>query len=225
MSRVVFDSDEVGDIRVEGSSLHPDSRALITISNPLGQHSVVVTPTQIIEVKSKDYVQAPPERIVAKNQYAKRQVATIISFTGYAVIALLMTFVALSTSGKIQARVVLTGSMSPTINSGDIVFLDPSKTNLPKEGDIVTYTGRRFDGTAVGSFTHRIIGGDATSGFILKGDANLNPDVQRVKPVDVVGKVVFVIPFIGQFLTPAKLFTLIPFIFILWLIVDRIKND
>jgi signal peptidase len=225
MSRVVFDSDEVGDIRVEGSSSHPDSRALITISNPLGQHSVVVTPTQIIEVKSKDYVQAPPERIVAKNQYAKRQVATIISFTGYAVIALLMTFVVLSTSGKIQARVVLTGSMSPTINSGDIVFLDPSKTNLPKEGDIVTYTGRRFDGTAVGSFTHRIIGGDATSGFILKGDANLNPDVQRVKPVDVVGKVVFVIPFIGQFLTPAKLFTLIPFIFILWLIVDRIKND
>jgi signal peptidase len=149
----------------------------------------------------------------------------IISFTGYAVIALLMTFVALSTSGKIQARVVLTGSMSPTINSGDIVFLDPSKTNLPKEGDIVTYTGRRFDGTAVGSFTHRSIGGDATSGFILKGDANLNPDVQRVKPVDIVGKVVFVIPLIGQFLTPAKLFTLIPFIFILWLIVDRIKND
>jgi signal peptidase len=225
MSRVVFDSDEVGDIRVEGSSAHPDSRALITISNALGQHSVVVTPTQIIEVKSKDYVQAPPERVVPKNQYAKRQVATIISFAGYAMIAVLMSFVVLSTTGKIQARVVLTGSMAPTINSGDIVFLNPSKANIPQKDDIVTYTGRRFDGTAVGSFTHRITGGDADTGFILKGDANLNPDVQRVKPADIVGKVVFVLPYIGQFLTPAKLFTLIPFIFILWLMVDRFKNE
>ena len=225
MSRVVFDSDEVGDVRIEGASSHSDSRALITISNQQGQHSVVVTPTQIIEVKSKDYVQAPPERVVPKNQYAKRQVATIISFAGYVAIAVLMTFVLLSTTGKIQARVVLTGSMSPTIDAGDIVFLNPSKANIPQKNDIVTYTGRRFDGTAVGSFTHRIIGGDAQNGFILKGDGNTNPDVQQVKPVDIVGKVVFVIPYIGQFFTPAKLFTLIPFIFILWLMVDRFKNE
>jgi signal peptidase len=225
MSRVIFDSDEVGEMWVEGSSQHSDFRALITISNPQGSHSVVVTPTQVLEVKSKDYVQAPPERVVPKNQYAKRQVATIISFAGYAAIALLMSFVVLSTTGKIQARVVLTGSMAPTIKAGDIVFLNPSKTNTPQKGDIVTYTGRRFDGTAVGSFTHRIVGGDATSGFTLKGDANINPDVQRVKPTDIVGKVVFVIPYIGQFLTPAKLFTLVPFIFILWLVVDRFKNE
>lgn len=225
MSRVIFDSDEVGEMWVEGAPKHSDSRTLITISNPQGQHSVVVTPTQILGVKSRDYVLAPPERVVTKNQYAKRQVATIISFAGYAVIAILMTFVVLSTTGRVQARVVLTGSMSPTINAGDVVFLNPSKANLPQKNDIITYTGRRFDGTAVASFTHRIVGGDATSGFILKGDANLNPDIQRVKPADVVGKVVFVLPYIGQFLSPTKLFTLVPFIFILWLMVDRFKND
>ena len=225
MSRVVFDIDDLGEIWVEGSSQHSDSRTLITISNPQGQHSMVVTPTQVFEAKSKDYVQAPPERVVPKNQYAKRQVATIISYTGYAAIAVLMTFVVLSTTGKIQARVVLTGSMAPTINAGDIVFLNPSIANIPQKDDIVTYTGRRFDGTAVGSFTHRIVGGDAENGFLLQGDANVNPDVQRVKPTDIVGKVVFVLPFIGQFLTPAKLFTLIPFIFILWLMVDRFKNE
>jgi signal peptidase len=115
--------------------------------------------------------------------------------------------------------------MAPTISAGDIVFLNPSNANIPQKDDIVTYTGRRFDGTAVGSFTHRIVGGDAENGFLLKGDGNVNPDVQRVKPTDIVGKVVFVLPYIGQFLTPTKLFTLIPFIFILWLMVDRFKNE
>jgi hypothetical protein len=47
MSRVIFDSDDVGEMRVEGSSIHSDSRALITISSPTGQRSVVVTPTNI----------------------------------------------------------------------------------------------------------------------------------------------------------------------------------
>jgi hypothetical protein len=60
---------------------------------------------------------------------------------------------------------------------------------------------------------------------LTKGDGNINPDTQRVKRTDVVGKVVFVLPYIGQFLTPKSLFTLIPFIFILWLVIDRIKND
>jgi signal peptidase len=94
-----------------------------------------------------------------------------------------------------------------------------------QKNDIITYTGRRFDGTAVGSFTHRIVGGDAQTGYVLKGDANTNPDTQQVKREDIVGKVVFVLPYIGQFLTPKNLFTLIPFIFILWLVIDRIKND
>ena len=225
MSRVVFDSDDVGQMRVEGSSKHRDSRALITISSPSGQRSVVVTPTDIYEAKSKDYVQAPPERITPKNQASKKRIALVFSLIGYAMIATLGSFVVLSAAGLMQARVVLTGSMSPTINSGDIVILNPSNSVVVKKDDIVTYTGRRFDGTAVGSFTHRIVGGNTESGFILKGDGNINPDTQRVKRTDVVGKVVFVLPYIGQFLTPKSLFTLIPFIFILWLVIDRIKND
>ena len=225
MSRVVFNSDEVGELWIEGSPKYPDSRMLITVSNPAGEHSVVVSPSHIAEAKSRDYVQAPPERIIPKNQAAKRSIAAVFSFSGYALAAILLTFVALSATGKIQARVVLTGSMTPTIKSGDIVLLNPARNSTPKVGDIVTYTGRRFDGTAVSSFTHRIVGGDAETGFILKGDANINPDVQHVVPSDIVGKVVFVIPYIGQFLTPKKLFTLIPFVFILWLVIDKLKND
>jgi signal peptidase len=225
MSRVIFDSDDVGQLRVEGSSNDLNSKTLITISSPTGQRSVVVTPTQIYEAKSKDYVQAPPERITPANQATKKRIALVFTFLGYIMIAILATFVVLSATGMMQARIVLTGSMAPTINAGDIVILNPSKTIAVQKDDIVTYTGRRFDGAAVGSFTHRIVGGDMETGFILKGDGNLNPDTQRVKRVDVIGKVVFVLPYIGQFLTPKHLFTLIPFIFILWLVIDRIKND
>ena len=225
MSRVIFDSDDVGQMRVEGTSKHHDSKALITISSPSGERSVVITPTQIYDAKSKDYVQAPPERITPKNQATKKRIAMAFSFVGYILIAILATFVVLSSTGKMQARIVLTGSMAPTINAGDIVILNPSKTIAVNKNDIVTYTGRRFDGTAVGSFTHRIVGGDMQKGFVLKGDGNINPDTQQVKREDIVGKVVFILPYIGQFLTPKNLFTLIPFIFILWLVIDRIKND
>jgi len=225
MSRIIFNSDEVGEMWIEGESAYPDSRTLVTISNPSGEHSVVISPTQITEAKSRDYVQAPPERVIPKNQVAKRRLAALISVAGYVLIVGLVTFVVLSTTGKIQARVVLTGSMVPTINPGDVVLLNPARNETPKIGDVVTYTGRRFDGTAVGAFTHRIISGDAQSGFVLKGDANANPDVQHVVPADIVGKVVFIIPYLGQLLTPKKLFTLIPFVFILWLMIDRLKND
>jgi len=225
MSRVIFEGDDVGQMWVEGTSMHHDSKALITISSPTGERSIVLTPTQIYDAQSKDYVKAPPERITPKNQATKKRIATIFSFAGYIMIAILATFVLLSSSGKMQARVVLTGSMEPTINPGDIVILNPSKTVAVQKNDIITYTGRRFDGTAVGSFTHRIVGGDAQTGYVLKGDANTNPDTQQVKREDIVGKVVFVLPYIGQFLTPKNLFTLIPFIFILWLVIDRIKNE
>jgi len=52
---------------------------------------------------------------------------------------------------------------------------------IPHKGDVVAYQGRRFDGSKVGVFSHRIIGGNQASGFIVKGDANPSPDVQRPK--------------------------------------------
>jgi hypothetical protein len=89
----------------------------------------------------------------------------------------------------------------------------------------VAYTGKRFDGSSVGVFTHRIIDGDATTGFIVKGDANPSPDVQKPTLADVSGIVVFTIPFIGQFLTPRALLIFVPLIFGLWLVIDALRKD
>jgi len=74
-------------------------------------------------------------------------------------------------------------------------------------------------------FTHRIIDGDATTGFIVKGDANPSPDVQKPTLADVSGIVVFTIPFIGQFLTPRALLIFVPLIFGLWLVIDALRKD
>jgi hypothetical protein len=74
-------------------------------------------------------------------------------------------------------------------------------------------------------FSHRIIGGDAQTGFIVKGDANPSPDVQHPLIPDIEGVVVFVIPFLGKILAPKSLFILVPLVFGFWLITDALKNE
>ena len=203
----------------------PESNVLITISDTSGEHTYLMAGQKFIETKSSLFVQAPEERIVVGTRIWYTRMSNAFRWSGYALAIVLMTFSVLSFSGTVKARVVLTGSMMPTINPGDIILTTPVKNVTPKTGSVVAYVGRRFDGTAVGVFSHRIIGGDATNGFIVKGDHNPAPDTQRPKLEDITGVVMFVIPIIGRFLTPKALMITIPLIFGLWLIFDALKND
>jgi signal peptidase len=137
----------------------------------------------------------------------------------------LISFSVLSASGFVKARIVLTGSMAPAINTGDIVLLAPTPRAEPKVGDIVAYTARRFSGESVGIFTHRIIGGDPVNGWLMKGDSNPAPDVQKPKPEDVSGVVFFIIPWLGTLMTPKMLMILIPVAVGIWLIVDTLRSE
>lgn len=203
----------------------PESNVLITISDTSGEHTYLMAGQKIIETKSSLFVQAPEERIVVGPRIWYTRMNNAFRWSGYALAIVLMTFSVLSFSGTVKARVVLTGSMIPTINPGDIILTTPAKNVSPKVGSIVAYVGRRFDGTAVGVFSHRIVGGDSTSGFIVKGDHNPTPDTQRPKIPDITGVVIFVIPIIGRFLTPKALMITVPLVFGLWLIFDALKND
>lgn len=209
--------EETGDV--------PESNVLITISDTSGEHTYLMAGQKIIETKSSLFVQAPEERVVVGPRIWYTRMTTAFRWAGYALAIVLMTFSVLSFSGVVKARVVLTGSMAPTINPGDIILTTPTKNVTPKVGNIVAYVGRRFDGTAVGVFSHRIIGGDATSGFIVKGDHNPSPDTQHPKIPDITGVVIFIIPVIGRFLTPKALMITVPLIFGLWLIFDALKNE
>jgi signal peptidase I len=224
MRRELFENSPDNKIWVEGESVNPDSKTLFTISSAAGEATVLITPTQIIPSKSRMFVQAPPERVVTGNQVWEKRASGFIKTVGYVLSAVLITFSLLSMTGYVKARVVLTDSMAPSIRSGDIVLLDPTTHSVPKIGDVAAYTGRRFDGTEVGVFTHRIIGGDAVNGFLMKGDNNPTPDVQRPKIEDVSGVVVFKLPFIGKVLNPRMLFILVPVVFGIWLIKDALSD-
>lgn len=224
MRRELFENSPENKIWVEGESNNSDSKTLFTISSAAGEATVLITPTEITPSKSRMFVQAPPERVVSGNQVWEKRASGFIKTLGYVLSAILITFSLLSMSGYVKARVVLTDSMAPTIKAGDIVLLDPTTHSVPKIGDVAAYTGRRFDGTEVGVFTHRIIGGDAVNGFIMKGDNNPTPDVQRPKVADVSGVVVFKLPFIGKVLNPKMLFILVPVVFGIWLITDALRD-
>jgi len=225
MKREIFPNSDLDQVWIDGTSNDPGAKLLLTISNASGEHTALITPTDIVQSKAKMFVQAPPERITTKAQQKQEKIQSAITFIGYVLSAILLSFSALSVSGFVKARVVLTDSMAPTINSGDIVILIPTKHREPRINDVVAYTGKRFDGSSVGTFTHRIIDGDAQNGFLVKGDANLDPDVQRPTLTDISGVVVFSIPFIGQFLTPKALMIVVPLIFGLWLVIDALRKN
>lgn len=173
--RPLFEATDTEEMWVEGQSQYPDSKVLVTVSNALGERTVLITPTDIAPTKSKMFVQAPPERIATPAQMRSNKINNAIKFIGYALSTILISFSVLSASGFIKARIVLTGSMEPVIKPGDIVILAPTPRSQPQLGDVVAYTARRFSGESVGVFTHRIIGGDPVNGWLVKGDNNPSP--------------------------------------------------
>lgn len=223
--RPLFEATSTEEMWVEGDSQFPDSKILVTVSNALGEKTVLITPHDIAPTKSKLFVQAPPERIATPAQARNRRLSNVVKYVGYALSGTLIAFSVLSASGFVKARVVLTGSMEPVIHPGDIVLLAPTPRTQPQLGDIAAYTARRFSGETVGIFTHRIIGGDPVNGFLMKGDNNPTPDVQRPKAEDISGVVFFVIPWIGKLLSLKMLMILIPVAVGIWLIIDTLKGE
>jgi signal peptidase I len=201
-----------------------DLFTLVTVSNSSGSASSLVSGDRVVEVNASAFVQTPKERVVTDWERLKSRLYASYVVLGYGFLILLITFSIFSFGGVIKARVVLTGSMEPVISPGDVVVTTPIKRREPELGDVVTYVAKRFDGSPVGTFTHRIIGGDNKDGFIVKGDANPSPDIQRPKFEDIAGVVIFTIPFVGTLMTPRALAILVPTLFGIWLVVDALRK-
>lgn len=107
---------------------------------------------------------------------------------------------------------VLTGSMSPAIEPGDLIIAKTADTDSLREGDIITF---RASGSTL--VTHRIIGTNPDGSFITKGDANNVEDLDLyANSQNIIGKYVLRIPkggYIAKFIqSPIGmiLFILIP---------------
>jgi len=96
----------------------------------------------------------------------------------------------------------VSGSMVPTLNVGDLLIVQgvPDASNVyahPGDGDIIVFRDPYNPNDLI---VHRAIDKLQIGGtwcFTTKGDANPSPDPWRVPESDVVGKVVWHIPYLG----------------------------
>jgi len=83
-------------------------------------------------------------------------------------------------------------SMNPLYHTGDMIVVE--RRSHYRVGEIVAYHVPKGDPMAGAQVIHRIVGGDATHGFVVQGDNRTAPDVWRPKPKDIVGSAALQIP-------------------------------
>ena len=119
-----------------------------------------------------------------------------------ALIALVVPFVLFAVPGAVGAErsyIVLSGSMEPAISAGDAVLIDSVDPRTIATGDVITFQ-ETDEGVPT---THRVVGvidrteAGPTLAFRTQGDANEDADVAAVRPEQVIGKVVLVLPYVG----------------------------
>jgi len=95
----------------------------------------------------------------------------------------------------VHPTTVISGSMRPTLDVGDVVIIAKVSADTVKPGDIIQF--REAEGVTT---VHRVVEVREIEGkrvFITQGDANRAPDPDPVLTDNVVGKVIFNIPKVG----------------------------
>lgn len=139
----------------------------------------------------------------------------------------MMVLTAMSNSsilGKYRSFLVQSGSMEPSIMTGDIIIIKSSPQYL--KNDVVT-----FDDHQQRRVTHRIIDIKEDGHFVTKGDANKSSDSENILKNQILGKVFLVIPKLGYLVAFSKsfmgflIFIIIPGILIVAGESIKIKNN
>lgn len=120
----------------------------------------------------------------------------ILNLVTWLIVACMLVFAAallVPRAMGLGAYAVLTGSMQPTISTGSLVYTEPTQAGELAEGDVITF--RLGSGTVV---THRIQTIDETGAITTKGDANNAADMGTITQAQVIGRVVFHLPYLGS---------------------------
>lgn len=127
-----------------------------------------------------------------------KKITNVIYYTVLSAILFIALLLIVSTfpiTGNVKLLSVLSGSMEPTIHTGSVVIIKPESSY--KVGDVITF-GKNTK-TEVPT-THRIAEMKIVSGeavYKTKGDANNAEDSTETPQKDVIGKVLFSIPYLG----------------------------
>lgn len=142
-----------------------------------------------------------------------------------ALVAVLLVISVFPITGNFKIMVVQSGSMEPAIHTGSIVLVKPAGDY--KIGDVITFGPNTKEKAPT---THRIADMKVDGGqpkYITRGDANNANDSGEVDKKEVIGKVLFSVPYAGYAIDFAKkpwgfmLIIVIPAVIIIY---DEVRN-
>jgi len=108
---------------------------------------------------------------------------------------LLLIFSAFPISGNYKILIIYSGSMEPAIKMGSLVLVKPADEY--KIGEVITFKSPANPKELI---THRIFDIEIRGGkmaYITKGDANEEPDQRKISKGEIMGKVLFSVPYLG----------------------------
>lgn len=155
-------------------------------------------------------------------------------YLAVAFIVLLLLSSALPIPGGVKTFVVQSGSMEPSIKTGGIVVVKPARSTGSGQadsyavGDVITFGPRSKTKPPT---THRIIEVKEDGNFVTKGDANDDEDMRTVSRYEVIGKVLFSVPFAGYAVAAAQkpwgftIIVVIPAAIIIWEELQKIWRE
>lgn len=94
----------------------------------------------------------------------------------------------------IYPTVILTGSMEPKINVGDVILVDKRLAEDVNVSDVIQF---KKEDILISHRVIEIVEGENGKSYRTKGDNNQVPDVEPVEAWQIKGKVVYVVPKIG----------------------------
>ena len=117
-------------------------------------------------------------------------------------VAVLLIGSMLPITGNFKVMTVVSGSMEPKIKMGSVVVAKPASDY--KIGDVIIFGPWSKIKAPTSHRIHdiKVVGGQPV--YITKGDANNAPDAREIQKKDIIGKVLFSVPYIGYAVDFAK---------------------
>lgn len=167
----------------------------------------------------------PDEKTTMKTE-AITNIFTYGFYLAVAFIVLLLLSSALPIPGGIKTFVVQSGSMEPAIRTGSVVVVKPADSYAI--GDVITFGPRSKTKPPT---THRIVEVRDDGNYVTRGDANTDDDMRTVSRYEVIGRVLFSVPFAGYAVAAAQkpwgftLIVVIPAAIIIWEELQKIWRE
>ena len=134
-----------------------------------------------------------------KDRVVRQFVATLLGVVMLGTVAIAgVALILVPKATASRPLTVLTGSMQPMFNPGDVVVVRPTDTENLRIGQVITFQAESGNPELT---THRITGVVLTGEgrqYITRGDANGAEDPMPVKPEQVRGTVWYSVPYVGH---------------------------